>query len=154
MADVVLAVDPGLMTGWVVWSEGEIRAAGQSEFFDFCEEVEALYMPAVVGDQSGCPTHIVCERYDISAETLRKSRQYEALELIGVLKYIAHREGAEYVASQRSNKTFSNDDRLRAAGWLARPKHENRHENDAKRHLLTWLCRTKRMEVPRGTAAP
>ena len=149
MADVVLAVDPGLMTGWVVWKDGEILDAGQSAYFDFCDYVDELFRTS-----DARPTHIVCERYEISAETLRKSRQYEALELIGVLKYFAHREGAEYVASQRSNKTFSNDDRLRAAGWLARPKHENRHENDAKRHLLTWLCRTKRMDVPRGTAAP
>jgi hypothetical protein len=148
--DVVLAVDPGGMTGWVVWNGGDgsgVELEGQQDYEDFCEQLDLLFsFPA---GHFYRPTHIIVEAYDITGETLRKSRQYEALYLIGVLKYIAHREGVELIISQRSNKAFSTDDRLDAAHWLSRPKHELRHQNDAKRHLLTWLVRTKRMEVPR-----
>jgi hypothetical protein len=151
MPDVVLAVDPGLMTGWVLWEDGKIIEQGQNDFDSFCLLVDAMFVPLTLVDK---PTEIVVERYDVTAETLRKSRQYEALYLIGVLRYIALREDIIFYPSQRSNKAFATDDRLRAAGWLSRPKTERRHENDAKRHLLTRLIKTKRMEVPRGTTAP
>jgi hypothetical protein len=146
MPDIVLAVDPGGTTGWAVWGSGAIEQQGQSDYDAFCTLVDGLFARCI---DEGRPTHIIVEAYDITGETLRKSRQYEALYLIGVLKYIAHREGVELIISQRSNKAFSTDDRLDAAHWLSRPKHELRHQNDAKRHLLTWLVRTKRMEVPR-----
>ena len=91
---------------------------------------------------------IVCETYTITMETLRKSRQTTALELIGALRWFAIQHGIPFVLqSPAEAKGFGTDAKLEKIGWL-KPKAQD-HANDAARHLLVYCVKNKIVEVPR-----
>ena len=127
----VMGVDPGGTTGWAVWDDGEIAASGQSSFKDFV---------GVVIDWAVCTQTVVCERFTISEHTLRKTRQPDALYVIGFLMGYAELEGYEVELSPTSAKAFATDDKLKAYGWWVPGQ---RHNNDARRHLMVWLLKHK-----------
>jgi hypothetical protein len=132
----VLAVDPGLMSGWAYHHEDGHRA-GQLEFDEMMGVAEFLE-----------PDVFVCERYTVTAETLRKSRQTTALEIIGCLRWLAHKRGVPFVLQSPADaKRFATNKKLEAAGWLL-PSSQD-HANDALRHLLLYRVKNKMMEMPR-----
>lgn len=143
MRDQVWAIDPGGTTGWACWSpDGGLLNVGQSEFDQFVTMTH-------VGWQAGMPGIVVCERYTVTAETLRKSRQTTALEVIGWLRGLCVVGKSEFILQQPGDaKRFATDARLNFAGWRQRTKLD--HANDALRHLLLFLVKTGRMEVPRA----
>ena len=132
----VLAVDPGGTTGWVIWSDevslqadgSHIELWGEDEFETFidllddepCSELDA----------------ILAERYTITPNTIKKSRQYEALELIGVLRAEAYRRNIPFVLQQQ-NPPFCTDAKLRVCGLYV----PGDHGRSAARQLLLYLCR-------------
>ena len=137
-------MDPGGTTGWCFWEDGEVRA-GQDEFEAFTHVVDHLPVPNVV----------VAERFVINQQTIRHSQQTTALEVIGFLKYVAWRDGADFVLQTPADaKRFAQvgddkDARLDAAGWLIRPKAKWDHANDSQRHMLLYLVKKRLMEPPR-----
>lgn len=133
----ILAVDPGLTSGWALLRPDGTVTTGQSDF-------EAMMRAA----ERYAPTVVVCERYTITAETLRKSRQTTALELIGALRWMTVKSGGEFVMQSPADaKRFSTDGKLTSAGWL-QPRARD-HANDACRHLLLYCVKNKLMGVPR-----
>ena len=74
----ILAVDPGGTTGWMLWDSGLLDWGedGREEFYATLGGLVDFELDA-----------IVCERYTISSNTLKKTRQHDALELIGVLRH-------------------------------------------------------------------
>ena len=135
----ILAVDPGLTSGWAC-RQGSALITGQAEFVPMMATAERFASEGLDA--------IVVERYTITAETLRKSRQTTALELIGALRWLSHRAGVEFVLQSPADaKRFSTDTKLKAAGWLQRMSDD--HANDACRHLLLYAVKNKIMEVPR-----
>ena len=94
----------------------------------------------------GWPTTIVVEKYTITMQTLKKSRQYEALYCIGGLLSLALLfDNVEVVLqSPGEAKALVTDDRLRTLGWYDAVKGKE-HARDALRHLVRWLVQTKRM---------
>lgn len=125
----VLAVDPGLTTGVAALSNGNVtltEVRGQISFLERAEAHIAFHRPIVV-----------VEAYIITATTAKLSRQYEPLEIIGALRWMAHKKDVGFVMqTPRQAKDFSTDDKLKAVGWYEKGIG---HGNDAARHLLLYM---------------
>lgn len=134
----VLAVDPGKTTGFALWSalkpsEAVISQAENDVFLPYADRLMTAHGPELL---------IVCEAYIISPETLKKSRQTDPLEVIGVLRYLAFRHGSTFAPLQKAAdaKTVVPNDRLRTLGWYERGAD---HGRDAARHLALWLLKNR-----------
>lgn len=124
----VLAVDPGGTTGWMLWGgdPGHLDDWGECSPTDFFQLLNCI--------ACGWLDAIVCERYTVTANTLKKSRQTDALELIGVLKYEAWQRDIPFVLQQQ-NPRFCTDNRLRLCGLYV----PGDHGRSAARQLLLYL---------------
>ena len=149
---MICTFDPGGTTGWARWcddDEGEpIVVAGQLEFDELIYSVEDLdFEPDDV---------IVAERFTINAQTVRKSQQTTALEVIGYLRAVALTNKLDFVLqppadAKRFTQVGNNKHaRLDILGWTQRPLADNDHANDALRHLVLYLVKNKIMEPPRA----
>lgn len=133
----VLAVDPGGTTGWAICDEDhlDLVATGQErDQFAFCRmadrHAEGLFAAPV--------DVIVCESYTVTPRTIKLTREYSALEIIGTLRYIAGMHGKRFkLQPPASAKNFMTNDRLRSLGWW-RPGED--HARDALRHLGLFLA--------------
>jgi hypothetical protein len=133
---LVLAVDPGLHCGWAAWSSEFSGAAelGEDEQLEFGDRLEAWLMKT-----SGHERVLVYERFLITIATAKKSQAGYSLEVIGVVKHLARKYGAELAAPQSpaDAKGFMTDARLKALGWWS----SSDHARDAARHLGLFLVR-------------
>lgn len=133
----VLAVDPGKTTGLAWWLDGRDPYVEEAEMIPLLSGVETSLM-------SRRGTLIVCERYVIGPQTLRKSRQTWSLEIIGALRYLAAKWGAEFVLQDAAGaKRLVPDRALKALGWWAVGKE---HGRDALRHLAFRLLQDGRLD--------
>lgn len=127
----ILAVDPGLNTGFATIDLSIGRdsiSANQLPADAFCDWVTSLHL------SSGL---LVVERYTITAQTARKSQQTDALEVIGVLKYLARRKGAQFeMQTPAAAKNFCTDAQIKRLG-LWQPGKD--HARDAIRHLVLGI---------------
>ena len=84
--------------------------------------------------------HVVAERFTITANTLTKAREYDALYIIGVTEYLCKQRDIPFALESPGNaKRFCSDDRLKKAGmWKSSP---GGHANDASRHLFLELAK-------------
>jgi hypothetical protein len=132
----VLAVDPGGTTGWMVWNNALASNGGhpQVEMWGECNFEQFVTLL----DQWAESVFdvIVCERYTVTANTLKKSRQYEALELIGVLRADAYLRGVPFVL-QEQNPAFSTNERLKVCRLYV----HGDHGRSAARQLLLYLVK-------------
>ena len=127
----VLAVDPGKMTGMAWWDRsGALREVGQMEQFEFLDWVFQHIHEFDV---------IVCESYHITQATLKKSRQYQPLEIIGALRWMASFYLCKFKLQSPSDaKIFAVNEKLKIIGWY-QPGRD--HANDALRHLMLYLVK-------------
>lgn len=128
------AVDPGLVTGVAVYVPGVAYynalevPGGDIGFANFWRTI--LHDYAVKS--------IVCESYIITPQTATKTRQYDALYIIGWLKLESARLGIPFtLQTPAQGKSFGTDFKLEGLGWFVKTK--DGHRNDASRHLLTYL---------------
>lgn len=135
------AIDPGGVTGVALYTPGigfqscEVPG-GSAQFAPFWRSVLA----------QGPIRHIVCESFIITPSTATKTRQYDALEIIGWLKLECPFLGIPFaMQSPSKGKAFGTDDKLRALGWYDRTP--GGHRNDAARHLLTFLADQREPEI-------
>jgi hypothetical protein len=126
----VLAVDPGGTTGYVWWKDGELIDSGQLP--------PQLFWRLAHDILTEDDIQVVCERFVITARTAQLSQQTDAIENIGVLKYLAWSEALEPVRFQSPSdaKRLATDDVLRTAGLYV----PGDHARDAARHLLLHLA--------------
>lgn len=136
----VIAVDPGLTTGWaVLYPDGEFRSGETKGSFAFLKTVYGLLRDRAFD------WHIVCERYTITPETIKKSRQTDALEIIGTLKFLTTYYDAGWSMQNPSEaKNFATDAKLRRVRWY---RQGLGHANDASRHLLCYAVNHKMIDV-------
>lgn len=132
----VLAVDPGVLTGYAMWDDtsmqlGDYGEVPHMEFLDYVWELTETNHIDV----------IVVEDYIITARTLKLSRQNASLEQIGALRWMAKYAGSEYVIQPPASKAFSTDNKLKHIEWW-RPS-SGGHQNDAIRHLVVYLLDQK-----------
>lgn len=130
----ILAVDPGKCTGYFAdLPEPDLPELSQRVALQFCED--AVMWARKYGDQ----LTIVYEKFTITAQTLRKAREYHAIEVIGVLKYAAFLHGCRLVEQTPGDaKKFATDARLRKVGLWVPGKD---HARDAARHWLLFNVR-------------
>lgn len=143
----IIAVDPGGVTGVRYYdtetgecepSFGISKLRQHKDRLRFCETVEAQ-IDRWNQESPFESVKVVCEDFIITSQTAKKSRQPDAIKIIGALDYICHRHGADLILQRPGDaKRFATDKRLKAAG-LWDPG--MRHANDAARHLFLYLCK-------------
>jgi hypothetical protein len=143
---VIIAVDPGKISGLAFWSP-ESEAVGAPTFLSWqLPTWEAIQW---VDERMKYPLleAVVCEDYIITKSTLTKTRgENWSLESIGALRYLTSRAKVEYAVQKAGDaKGFGTDAKLKRAGWWNPTS--GGHANDAARHLLTYLARTKRLHL-------
>lgn len=138
----VLAIDPGKATGFAAWNDrhpSEFDFVGEASQFDVCRVAED-WMTTLTGTVHKFRPLLVIEKFTITPETAKKSRQYEALEITGSLRYMAHDLGVPLeIQTPAQAKRFAPNKRLRQMGLYHGTK--GGHANDAARHLCLALSK-------------
>lgn len=132
----VLGIDPGGTTGVAVLSVHEGRLVEQAHLrrAGVYENLERLVGMADV---------VAIERFVISQRTLTKSRQMDAMYVVGAVEYVCSQRGVGFYLQLVSDaKAAFSDQMLRSLGLYS----TNRHERDAIRHALL-LARRLRLDV-------
>lgn len=138
----VLAVDPGGTTGWATYDDGTVQ---RGQFPGGIDGIDTLMIMALTSDV------VVIEKYTIGGRTVKFSRQTDALEITGALKWYARRSGIEVVMQQPAEaKRLFTDERLRAHGWWAVGEE---HARDALRHMGFYLARKRLIKITGGHSA-
>lgn len=150
-AHLDLAVDPGGKTGFVlgVFGPQSVRP-GVLLQEEAPIEVFVDWAWDLLHGETHCrlPDRVVCEDYDITPATLRKSRgENWSLEQIGLLRQICRRQGIPFV-TQRPMQVIPlvTDERLQAFGLNKRGG--DGHWRDAARHLVYRLAKDGRIDLP------
>jgi hypothetical protein len=134
LPNYVLAIDPGKRTGYSLFDTQTNKPpwVGEFEFEAGCAWLETWLTGA------GPRTAVAVERFIIDQRTVRNSQAPWSLEMIGVVRYLAHKYSAADLKLQDvpTAKRFSSDARLKTLGWW-RPGLG--HGNDASRHTLLYL---------------
>lgn len=127
----VIAIDPGVTTGWAVLDpDGSFRSGEVRGPYDFLRRVYEMVQSRVFDYE------LVVERYTITPETIKKSRQTDPLEIIGALRFFAaHYKTGFTLQSPAEAKAFSTDAKLKRMRWFTPGQG---HANDAARHLLCY----------------
>jgi predicted HNH restriction endonuclease len=123
-----------------MWSTDlrETLEAQQLGQFDTCK-----FLDNILGHHAGKVT-VVVEQYNITADTIKKTRQTASLEIIGVARYFSELMNHPFYYKQTSSaaKRFMTDDKLKALDWWNRSD----HVRDAYRHLGLYLAKEMRDE--------
>lgn len=133
----ILAVDPGLRSGWAWWAGLEHFDVGIEDpmpLLDLCvESVDRVDL-------------VVCEAFKITQRTAQLSAQHWSLEIIGALRWMCHSAGVEFVLQTPAEaKSFVPDQRLRDLGMWTPGKED--HARDATRHLVLALAKRGELAV-------
>lgn len=109
---LIIGVDPGKMTG-LAWLIDDTFKSTDLAVLNACTVMDML-----LREYEGCPIIIAVERYSITQQTSRLTRQYDALEVIGVCRWFAHSHDAQFLLqSAAAAQRCGNRDVLRALGW-------------------------------------
>jgi len=133
MIDAVIAIDPGLVTGFAVLADPH----GEAIFSSFEQEGGRFGAAAAYGNVVSIfrPELLVVEDFIISNATARKTAQPDPYRAIGWLETNAHLTGVPFKLQTPSlAKGFGTNEKLKALGWYKVSK--GGHANDAARHLL------------------
>lgn len=132
----LIAIDPGGTTGWVEYDLDKkevIRSEEIPDWYDVCFRLHGF----LGGDDD---VTVVIEKFTISAQTIKKSRQAEPIDIIGAVKYLCKAYEAKlYFQTPAEAKSFVDNERLKVAGFWH--KGGAGHALDAYRHLLLWLVK-------------
>lgn len=107
---LIIGVDPGGTTGlaWVLNGQFESVDLPPLEAMDKVDELVRRRVPTV----------IAAERYNITAQTIKKTRQYDALEVIGACRWLAYRYHASFLLQSAGEaQRAGNREVLRVLGW-------------------------------------
>lgn len=136
----VIAIDPGLATGFAVISDGHdflsTEIVGTLEFLDA--------FVALIDSTVEREWEVICEAFIVTDSTTKKTRQNYSLEIIGAVRFLCHQRMIPFeLQTPAQAKTFSTDSKLRKLGWYRPAKG---HANDAARHLCLYLIRHNRLD--------
>lgn len=138
---LLIAQDPGKMTGIATWD----TRTETFESFEFTvpEYFDWIHNTVHAANAEGEKIILISESFIITVQTAKNTAAYWSLELIGVMKFLAHRYGLDMVTLQTPAvaKRFMNDQKLKHVGWFK--KGTAGHANDAARHLGTYAAQRK-----------
>jgi hypothetical protein len=145
---IILAVDPGKMTGWASYDTDRFALHGAweapaNDFLDgFVRWIDASAPFETAGGVVAPMVRIVVEKFVITTETAKKTQGEEhwSIEQMGVLRHHARWAGMGFDGTQTLSNAgeFAPNQRLRDIGWYVPGKG---HANDALRHLLLNIGR-------------
>lgn len=147
----IIAVDPGKRTGVATYIENLSKSEYSVEVYEF--DVDEFYdfihsrIHTLCTD--GYEVRLVAESFIITIHTAKNTQATWSLELIGVMKFLAHRYGLENVNMQAPaiGKTFGTNDKLKYLGWWRSGTIDGvrfvGHGNDAARHLATFAAQRR-----------
>lgn len=144
---IILAVDPGKMTGWASYDTDRFMLHGAweapaNEFLDGIVQWIEVSEPCDSKVVFRPMVRIVVEKFVITTETAKKTQGEEhwSIEQMGVLRHHARWAGMEFDGTQTLSNAgeFAPNKRLRDIGWYVPGKG---HANDALRHLLLNIGR-------------
>lgn len=133
----ILAVDPGLESGYAVFSREEKY---DDTFFSTSERGELKFLDEIIPYITRYDA-VICEDYIVNKNTIEKSRQNYSLEIIGALRYSCHFYDIQFVLQTPAQaKSFATNDKLKKLGWFSGGAG---HADDAARHLLVYCVNNK-----------
>lgn len=110
---LIIGVDPGKVTG-LAWLIDDVFMSSEYSSMNACTTIDSLIR--VYGEQDA--VIIAVERYNITQQTTKLTRQYDALEVIGVCRWIACLHDAQFLLQSASGaQRCGNRDVLRTLGW-------------------------------------
>ena len=134
----VIAFDPGKLTGWAQIIDGTFTS-GQDSLWKVVNWFDLSL-------QRGSRPTVFCEDFVITVQTAKKSRQTEALDGIGAIKFLTQKYDTVLIMQPPAKaKSFATDDKLETMGWYFPSK--GGHSNDAARHLLIGLVGQKVLDL-------
>lgn len=154
----ILGIDPGGSTGWAkatitgknkteAWAEGSLHwESGQLEYDDHYLDLRSIISRHTrLGNNPG-EARIICEGFDNRGSA---AVELVSLEYIGVVKgYVQEWPSIELIMRAAHQKEWADDKKLKALGVYDK---SSKHSNDAKRHIVGWLCNDKHfMPVLKG----
>lgn len=135
---IVIAVDPGKISGIAIWTDEkplEIRSYEENVY----DTVHIL--KNIVGAPMYFQNHdivVVTERFTISERTIKTALSLDALDINGWLTCEEEFHSYDLVFQTPTQaKKFATDAKLKALDWFERTK--DGHANDAARHLMVYL---------------
>jgi len=136
MSKRYIGVDPGLVTGIAVYEAG-IRFTSyelsRGQIMGFMRQITRE------GDV------VVVERYTISAQTIKKTRQNDAMQITGAVIELCRERQAHFIMQEPAPaKRIGTNDVLKSLKWYRITK--DNHANDAACLVLMGLLKTNRME--------
>lgn len=136
---MILVVDPGTTTGFVVRGARSIVMEGQLPGMDLVDWVFEHYH--YENHREKKLDGIVCERMELTARTLKVDQAgvHDGLDVIGALRWLAQWNEWGWHWQTPAQKNRVSDDRLKELGYYTpgRP-----HQNDAARHLTLFEAKT------------
>lgn len=147
----VISVDPGKNTGacLIEWSGRQedlpvLKMSAEVNEEEFAPWVELALSIALSTSKNYESVYVVCERFTITAQTVRNSQAPYSLEQIGVLKHVCRIKefGAENIIFQApvdAKAMFSNESLKKIGTWH---KGGEGHALDAIRHGLLRLVKS------------
>lgn len=130
----LLCLDPGHTTGWCIFENGELTAAGQA-----LTQAEGWKCIDALFDDTQ-PTMVIFENYRVYAHKLERHSNSEVytLRLVGVIEYLCDIKLGipRYNQMAHQAKGFVTDDKLKAWGLY---KSGLKHARDAIRHGIYFL---------------
>lgn len=137
---LVIGVDPGGMTGLAYMHQAsgsgdilkrEFHAVELSPMHsvDYVEDLLLMYLHSDIV--------IAVETYTVTSNTVRHARQYDALEIIGAIKHLVHRNNRptlKLVMQQPVTRKVVSNDVLKQLGFYENSK--DKHMVDAAKHMV------------------
>lgn len=145
MTKLVLAVDPGKLSGVAIFSytagqEPELVSSVEVDQKHYAAELRGAFMLA---NAAQVEIDVACERFIINAQTVRNSQAPFSLEQIGILRQVMMDNGMEpddlYFQSPSDAKNLFGNDKLKKLGYWH--KGGEGHALDAMRHGLLRLVK-------------
>jgi hypothetical protein len=135
---VITWLDPGLTTGLAWWDmDAEVFGSWQYEQADLFKRL------ACMTDLYGQRLWVGYEKYLITSAGPRRGTPKHSLEVIAVVRDLAHANVFELLPSMPSSaRLLGNVTMLRRLGWY---KPGKPHANDAAQHTLAYLLREKKL---------
>lgn len=133
---VYLYTDPGMTTGWASFSELGFKS-GQHDFDGICSYLERLT------SYHGPNLHIGWEDFIITSKTYIKKESHWSMEVIGVIRWLAHKHGCKLLPTYTSSTLLpKGNEQLKRMGWYAVGMG---HANDAAQHLMHYMMYDKKL---------
>lgn len=129
---LLIGVDPGKACGFAVLDDMTL-SSDDLTVYEACTKLERLLAKKR-------PTIVAVERFTFQASSVKKTRQYDALEFIGVARYMCTKVGIPLLIQGAADASrIGSPEVLRALGWW---KKGHDHANKAAAQVALAFAKT------------